>query len=225
MEADAGYRDRRTVIEGIKAIIWDWNGTLLDDVDVCIRSMNEMLVKRSMRTLTREFYREVFTFPVIDYYKRIGWNLDTESWDALAFEFIDIYLNNMNHAPLHPEAPVILEYMARRKYRQYILSAMEQQALTDSISQKGIMEYFERVAGLGNHYAYSKSDIALALMEKMHNEKEHVCLIGDTLHDLEVSRHVGCHCILVANGHQAFERLTRQHSVVIHHLEQLRNIL
>lgn len=225
MEAGAGYRDRRIVMEGIQAIIWDWNGTLLDDVDVCIRSMNEMLVKRSKRPLTRESYREVFTFPVIDYYRRIGWDLETESWDALAFEFIDLYLNNMIHAPLHAEAPGILEYIASREYRQFILSAMEQKALTDSVRQKGITGYFEKVAGLGNHYAYSKTDVALSLMEEMHIEKDHVCLIGDTLHDLEVSRYVGCHCILVANGHQAFERLSMRHSSVIHHLEELRNIL
>ena len=56
--------------ESINVILWDWNGTLLDDVEVCIESMNSMLSKRKKPLLTREHYKEIFTFPVIDYYRK-----------------------------------------------------------------------------------------------------------------------------------------------------------
>jgi len=73
-------------------IIWDWNGTLLDDMDICISSMNRMLSKRELPELNIDKYRDVFTFPVIDYYKAIGFDFRKEPWDVAAHEFIWLYL-------------------------------------------------------------------------------------------------------------------------------------
>ena len=60
-------------------VIWDWNGTLLDDTELCYRIANEMRIERGMTPMLGiEEYREFFTFPVIDYYKRMGYTFDTE---------------------------------------------------------------------------------------------------------------------------------------------------
>ncbi|MBN2352282.1 MAG: hypothetical protein JXD23_06910 [Spirochaetales bacterium] len=53
-------------------VVWDWNGTLLNDMEACIRSMNLMLENRSLPPIDFETYRNVFTFPVIDYYRAVG---------------------------------------------------------------------------------------------------------------------------------------------------------
>ena len=57
-----------------KHIIWDWNGTLLDDTWLCVEGINNSLKKRSLQTITKEIYRKVFSFPVEDYYKRLGFD-------------------------------------------------------------------------------------------------------------------------------------------------------
>ncbi len=204
-----------------QVIFWDWNGTLLDDVEVCIASMNVMLSVRNKPLLTLERYREVFTFPVIEYYKQIGWDFERESWDSLAFEFIDLYLRNLPKAQLHKAAYSVLGYLAEKNYSQVILSAMEQNALRDSVNQKGISHFFVQIAGIHDHYAFSKADIAIKAMHGMNVYPAQVCLIGDTLHDLEVSRQMGCRCILVAAGHQSLHRLAEEHGTVINDLLEL----
>jgi len=205
----------------VKVILWDWNGTLLDDVDVCISSMNAMLSSRNKPELTPDRYREVFTFPVINYYRRIGWDMEKESWDDLAMEFIGLYLKKLPQAPLHADAFPVLDYLARKNIRQVIISAMEQNALVESVEQKGIGRFFERVEGIGDHYAFSKADIALKAIQDMNVPPSSACLIGDTLHDLEVAHHITCDCILVANGHQTKERLTAMHDRVVDNLTEI----
>ena len=61
-------------------IIWDWNGTLLSDVDACVKAMNIMLDKRKMGSIDIEFYKEKFTFPVKDYYVALGFDFNKESY-------------------------------------------------------------------------------------------------------------------------------------------------
>ena len=71
--------------KGYTHIIWDWNGTLLDDVDWCVRSVNKMLEKRKKSRLKALCdYHNVFCFPIIEYYKNVGFDLDYESFEELA---------------------------------------------------------------------------------------------------------------------------------------------
>ena len=53
-------------------IVWDWNGTLLDDVDAGIGALNRMLADRGLPAITRDFYRARFRFPVRPLYFEIG---------------------------------------------------------------------------------------------------------------------------------------------------------
>jgi len=68
-------------------IIWDWNGTLLDDAEICLEAINIMLKKRHLPELSMERYRDVFTFPVIEYYREVGFDFTLEAWDPVATEF------------------------------------------------------------------------------------------------------------------------------------------
>ena len=58
------------MISKYKYIIWDWNGTLLNDVWLCIEIMNEMLENRNLPSITYDKYREIFDFPVQRYYEK-----------------------------------------------------------------------------------------------------------------------------------------------------------
>ena len=61
-----------------EAILWDWNGTLLDDVNIAIDAINQLLLDRNLVQLTLERYLDVFTFPVCDYYELIGFDFLTQ---------------------------------------------------------------------------------------------------------------------------------------------------
>ena len=64
-------------------IIWDWNGTLLNDVELCASIMNNLLRNESLSEISLEKYREIFTFPVEEYYKLAGHNFERNSFEIL----------------------------------------------------------------------------------------------------------------------------------------------
>jgi len=205
-------------MHGIKTIIWDWNGTLLNDIDICLESINMLLQERSCQQLNRKQYRDIFTFPVKKYYEKAGFDFSTETFDEIAMDFIALYHNRLSDSPLHKNAEQTLKYFRQNGYRQQIVSAMEHKSLINSIQDKGILPYFENIAGIDNHFAESKADIAQNLIHELNLNKTQVCLIGDTIHDFEVAKKTGCQCILVADGHQSAERLKKTGCIVVDNL-------
>ena len=194
-------------MEGVDTIIWDWNGTLLNDVELCINVINELLFKRNHRPLDKDRYREIFTFPVRDYYAKAGFDFSKEPFDKIAIEFIEGYHKNLKRADLFGNAMHILRSFRENGFRQYMLSAMEHESLIASVKNKGIFNYFHGISGIHDHFAASKIDMAKKFMQELAIDKDCCCLIGDTIHDYEVANELGIRCLQVANGHQSFERL------------------
>jgi phosphoglycolate phosphatase len=102
-------------------IIWDWNGTLLDDAWLCVDVMNGMLKKRGMSLKTVEEYQELFDFPVKEYYIKLGYDFDKEPFDEVGMEFITRYNNRMRETKLHPEAGEVLVRIGAAGFSQNIL--------------------------------------------------------------------------------------------------------
>lgn len=202
-------------------IIWDWNGTLLDDLHLSVRIINQLLAKRALPALSTERYREVFTFPVKDYYRRIGFDFESEPFEIPAREFIDIYNRDVPDCGLQNGATDVLQILQSKNVRQLILSAMEQEPLIENVKQNDIFPFFEMIRGLDNHYAASKIDNGKQLLEDVAVSPEKVLLIGDTIHDFEVAEAIGCHCLLVANGHQSHERLSETGCEVLDSLSEI----
>jgi len=202
-------------------IIWDWNGTLLDDADICIEAINKMLKRRNLPELSLERYRDVFTFPVIEYYKEIGFDFNREEWEPVAMEFINLYTRALPACGLTHFAKEILETFRQKGYRQAIISAMQHESLLKSVSDLGIHEYFEFIGGIGDHYAKSKIDNARNYFDNSGLDPKKINLIGDTIHDLEVATELKCNCILVATGHQSFQRLSDTGLQVINNLSEI----
>jgi len=79
------------------------------------------------------------------------------------------------------------------------------------------------VAGLGDIYAVSKIERGQQLIKEFNIDKSNALIIGDTIHDFEVSQKLGVKCILVADGHQSVERLNSTKAVVVPSLDKLIN--
>ncbi len=196
-------------------IIWDWNGTLLDDAEMCLEAINIMLKKRNLPELSMERYRDVFTFPVIEYYREVGFDFTLEAWDPVATEFMDLYLSALPKCRLTPFAAETLESFRQKGYRQAIISAMQHDELIKSVTKLGIFEYFEYIGGIGDHYGGGKIENALNYFNKAGLNPATITLIGDTIHDSEVAAELQCRCILVATGHQSVKRLLKTNLKVI----------
>lgn len=213
------------LLNNTRAILWDWNGTLLDDLEVCISSMNQMLTRRDYPILTHERYKEIFTFPVQDYYVKAGFDFSCDDWDTVAMEFIANYRNSVHQSVLHKEVTDLLAHFKSAGIRQFILSAMQQEFLMETISARLDPSIFEVIAGLNDHYAATKVENARLLVHEIGLPKSQIIMIGDTVHDFEVAEEAGIGCILVANGHQARERLESTGTGVVLNLAELQKLL
>lgn len=195
-------------------VIWDWNGTLLDDTQAGVNAVNGMLAARNLPLIDIPYYRDVFGFPVSAFYRTIGFRLETEDWDAMAREFHDRFLADTT-IRLHAEAISALECCRDAGLGQSILSASEQGILQSMLESYGVSHYFEGVFGVDNLYGHSKRDIGRVLLRSLSLDPASAVIIGDSLHDHEVAQDLGVHCLLIAQGHQSRARLARTDAPVL----------
>ncbi len=208
------------ILNKYDCIIWDFNGTLLDDVRTGIDSVNTLLAERGLPIIeSEEYYRRVFRFPIIEYYRSLGFDFDSEPYEVLAPKWVRLYLENVKRATLFSDVRDTLEYFRRLNIRQVVLSATERSMLEDQLNSLGIRDYFEEVMGLDDIHAGSKLSLARAWRER--NRDVRALLIGDTDHDVENAREMGADCVLVARGHQSEEHLKALDASVVASLEAL----
>jgi phosphoglycolate phosphatase len=213
----------KQILKLTKTIIWDFNGTLLNDMQVCIDCMNLMLKERKLPALDLSRYRDIFTFPVRDYYLTLGFDFQKEPFEIPAHQFIDLYREKLHLATLHAGSKKVLEYFNHQRIQQVILSAMEQEFLEETLERKGILKYFDKVAGIRNHLGEGKLDMATELVENLGKSHDELLLVGDTVHDYEVALGSGIPCILIANGHQSYIRLKQLDCLVLENLASLKS--
>jgi len=205
-----------------KHIIWDWNGTLLDDTWLCVEVLNGLLGRRGREPISQDIYRQNFGFPVIHFYEYLGFDTDTDSFDTVSREFIGDYEARwFKEAALHPNTSQILAHLTEQGHTHSVLSAAKQEALEIGIQHFGIRTHFTGLMGTDNIYAQGKVGQGKRWIQELHWKPEEVVLVGDTLHDFEVAEAIGTHCILLAHGHHTAERLAQTGAPVVHSLNEL----
>ncbi|MFA6867251.1 MAG: HAD hydrolase-like protein [Clostridia bacterium] len=187
-------------------ILWDWNGTLLDDLQVCIKCINITLSSRNMPIMTKERYYKEFCFPVINYYKKMGFDFEKEDYKIVAKEFIDNYNKFVNECGLHKQASKVIGKFAACGIPQYILSASDKDVLLKSLDKTGLKAIFKDIIAEDNIYAKGKLELAKNYFASNKPTGKGL-LIGDTSHDYEVANAVGLDCILFSKGHSQRESL------------------
>jgi len=201
-------------------IIWDWNGTLLDDTQAGVNAVNAMLSTRGLPTLDVTVYRELFGFPVKDFYRTVGFRLEEENWDAMAREFHTRFLADTT-LRLHEQALQTLTALQQDGIGQSLLSASEQTILDTMLSDYGVARFFDNICGVDNLYGHSKLELGHALLRRLGLTQDKVLMIGDSLHDHEVADALGVRCLLVAQGHQSHTRLAKSGAPVLRSLVEV----
>jgi phosphoglycolate phosphatase len=203
-------------------LIWDWNGTLLDDVNQCIAAINQMLSKRELKAFADiHEYHKVFGFPIVDYYLQIGFDFEKEPFEDVAVEFIALYLSNV--WKLHENAEQVLRAVHEKGVKQVILSASEINNLKAQLAEFDIEKYFDEILGISDIYAGSKTEIGLEFISR--NKIKSALLIGDTERDLETANKLGADCVLIANGHQSKEKLLTLGVAVLNDINDVLELL
>ena len=206
-------------------ILWDWNGTLFDDAWLCVEVMNGLLDERGLPRLTPARYADLFGFPVIDYYRRLGFDLARESFETVGTEFIVRYERRRMECGLQPGALDLLRWLRARRLRQTVLSAYRQVTLVDLLARFGIEGIVEEALGGHDHYAHGKVEQARAWQRRTEARRGEAVLIGDTDHDADVAAAIGADCVLIPCGHQSPARLGRCGCPVLRGLNEVRDLI
>lgn len=187
-------------------IVWDFNGTLYDDVEACIQSANRLLCAHALLPFKSvEDYRAMFGFPIIEYYRRMGFDFDKTPYDDLAVEWIEYYMEASRTSPLYTGTVETLEMIKALGVTQILLSATERDMLGKQIETLGIKDYFDEMIGQDSIHAYGKAE--LGCMWRQRHPSARILLIGDTEHDAEVAEKINADFLLVSFGHRPQESL------------------
>lgn len=208
-----------------KYVIFDFNGTIIDDVDLCLDLLNKMLKAHNHPSVSLQRYKDIFTFPIKKYYELAGFDFSKESFEKLAIDFIKEYQPKSLGCNLYPKAVETFAYLKEKGYRLVVLSASQKNNLLEQMNHFSITEYFTEILGLDNIHATSKIEIAKRYFKDNKINPDEVLLVGDTLHDKEVADTLLVDCLLVECGHQSRSVLETSGNLVIEGIKDLMRIL
>ena len=204
-----------------KYIFLDFNGTVLDDVDLCLDLLNYMLAEKGVKTVSLEEYKEVFTFPIIKYYKKAGFDFKNYTFEELAAYFITEYTErNVTEAFVFEDVVDFIDTVRQYGYKVVLCSASKKVLLLDQLDQFDI-NIFDDVIGLSNHYAASKLELAKEYVKEREVDLKNSYFIGDTDHDAEVGLACGLNVILIDRGHQSERVLKETKQIVLHNFKDV----
>ena len=205
-----------------KYIIWDWNGTLLDDVGINIEIINILLEERKLPPLiSRESYRDLFGFPITDFYKALGFTFHEEPFEAVAREYAFLYDERYPSASLTEGAEELLRRLKHQGIGQLIVSATEQAFLLSQVTYFEIEHLFTDILGTSDIYVRSKVSVAERWLCGNSVSPDEVLFVGDTVHDKEVADSIGCDCVLIPMGHQSREILAASGAKILESISDI----
>jgi len=186
-------------------VIWDWNGTLLNDVTLALGVMNELLEAHAYPRLSHEHYVRIFDFPVRDYYVTAGFDLDQHEFAGLSDRFCAEFEARLGSTELFADAISSLKRLASHDH--FVLSNTEQLALNRMLDRFQLTDHFDAIFGLDTNHATGKVGAGHALMDHHQLDPARSVLVGDTTHDADVANALGIDCVLVSHGHNDRLRL------------------
>ncbi len=207
-----------------KYIIWDWNGTLLNDIGASLASVNDMLAQRGREPIDIDYYKECIGVPIIRFYEKV-FDMEKEDYNVIIKQYNEGYLYHLKDIGLTDGAVEALEYFKNNGVKQVIVSSSNNEQLCMNAQKYGVFEYFDAILGAGDYFAGSKIERAEAYLYENKAQKEEILVIGDLEHDAEMADTLGADCILLTSGHEHPERLKNAKVSLIDDLFSLMKIM
>ncbi len=200
-------------------IIWDWNGTLLDDIGASLASVNDMLAARGEPPMDINRYKECIGTPIIRFYEQV-FDLEKEDYPSILAEYNAGYMRHLADCGLTEGAEQAIADFAAAGIHQAIVSSSNNAQLCENARKYGVYDCFEAVLGAADFKADSKIERACAYLAQSDGEKR-VLVVGDLEHDAEMAAQIGADCVLLTSGHEHPERLERSGAVIFDKICQL----
>ncbi|MFP4636050.1 MAG: HAD family hydrolase [Nitriliruptoraceae bacterium] len=189
----------------MRHVVWDWNGTLLDDQPLVIEGLNAALAAVGQPPIDLATYQRLYTRPVQVFYERLlGRPISPGEWETIDARFHTGYHAALDRAELTDDAHVALDAVVRGGDSQSLLSMFPHDQLLPLVERFGLDARFVVVDGLRGdgggvkapHLRRHLDRVAAALSDPA----DEVVVIGDALDDAAAAAQVGVACVLYDGG-------------------------
>ncbi|MFE0653829.1 HAD family hydrolase [Streptomyces sp. NPDC059534] len=204
-----------------KHLVWDWNGTLLDDTGAVIGATNAAFAELGLASITLEQYRELYTVPVPKFYERLMGRLPTDAeWTVMDGAFHRHYWQRAEGCGLTVGAAELLAARQESGFTQSLLSLAPHAELIPLVRRHGIAERFVRMDGRADATTDGKSGHMVRHLAALRVPAEQVVVIGDAADDAVAAAHVGARAVLYTGGSHSRASLERVGVPVVDSLEE-----
>ncbi len=208
-----------------KVIIWDFNGTLIDDIDAALASVNDMLIRRKLPTINFEQYASYIDTPIIRFYEHIFDDLYSMDFNVIANEFNRGYEKHLKSHAVMPCAEEVLEYFNSLGKLQTVISATHIDKVNTRLREFELDGYFDKILAHNNLIAEDKTHLAINYFAEKNIKPHEAVVIGDCVADFKMAEALGCDCILTTQGHQSRKEFSETTAIIIDSLAKLKNLI
>ena len=195
-------------------IIWDYNGTIIDDAWVAVAAENVVLRSRGLPEIDLDFYRRECEMPIVRFYHKI-YDLSKYDLKELSVAFLKNYDEISKQAKPFPEVCGAIERFSGAGLRQGVISSFDTERVRNSLKAFGLDKYFDFISGADDTSCGSKTERAALVLEKNGFDPKKTLFIGDMYHDFETAQRVGADCVIIPKGHQGEEVLRSYKNVTV----------
>jgi len=203
----------------IRNVIFDWSGTLVDDLPAVWEASNHVFRQAGVTPLTLEEFRAEFRLPYHGFYEKFVSHVpigQLETW------FHGRFAECQDSVVPLPHARELLEFCAHRQLRLFLLTTVHPSHLAAQAEATGFGRYFERIySGIAD----KRTQIA-ALLRENGLEADATVFVGDMQHDVDTAKHGGIHSVAVLTGYNSLGQLRDSApDLIVEHLGELRQLL
>lgn len=205
-------------------IVWDFNGTLIDDVGAALSSVNDMLTRRGQSRIDLARYKSAVDSPISKFYDEV-FLPGTVDFKRDCYEFDEGYEKHLRPNPIMEGAREVVSCFNSRGIRQVVISASMQEKVRNRLKDISLLEYFDDVLARNDLLAADKTYLAKKYFQDNNINPAETVVIGDCVADYDMAKALSCDCILTTKGHQGREEFKSINPVVIDSLLELKNII
>lgn len=182
-------------------VVWDWNGTLLDDLPVVLEAVNRTVVEMGGPTVDEQAYRDHYTRPVKLFYEGLfGRVISEDEWHHLNDAYHDAYYSTVDRASLAVDAMAAMDLVDDQGWAQSLLSMTPQQKLEQIVAGHGLLDRLHPVTGLPAQTGGHKTEHMVIHLRRLGLGGDRVVVVGDTPDDVAAAKAVGAMAVLYDGG-------------------------
>jgi phosphoglycolate phosphatase len=203
----------------IRNIIFDWSGTLVDDLPAALKASNFALTQAGKTEMTLEQFRAEFSLPFTNFYDRHAPNVpmpQLEEWFHTEFKRAQTSVAEL------PHARAFLEFCRAKNFRTFLLSSIHADHFAAQCRVTGFDAFLERPYT----DVWDKRKKIREILAENNLLADETLFIGDMEHDIETAKHGGVHSCAVLTGYNTLEQLRGANpDLIVEHLSELRGVL